>query len=64
MLARERALENPPHLYNTLVHGLSQHATWGEQRHLKTLAWMMVGLSHSGGIRLSAWAPPVVRRAP
>ena len=56
-------MENTPHLYNTLVHVLSQHAEWGDQRHLKTLAWMMVGLMHSGWISLTAWAPYVVSRA-
>jgi hypothetical protein len=34
-----------------------------DQRHLKTLAWMMVGLIQSGWISLSAWAPYVVSRA-
>ena len=33
-------MENTPHLYNTLVHVLSQQATWLDQRHLKTLAWI------------------------
>jgi hypothetical protein len=50
-------VENTPHLYDTLVHVLSQHAKWLDQRHLKTLAWMMVGLMHSGWINLTAWAP-------
>ena len=50
-------MENTPHLYETLVLVLGQHATWVEQRHLKTLAWMMVGLIHSGWINLTAWAP-------
>jgi hypothetical protein len=56
-------MENTPHLYDTLVLVLGQHATWVDQRHLKTLAWMMVGLIHSGGISLTAWAPYVVSRA-
>ena len=56
-------MENTPHLYDTLVHVLSQHAKWLDQRHLKTLAWMMVGLMHSGWISLTAWAPYVVSRA-
>jgi hypothetical protein len=34
-----------------------------DQRHLKTLAWMMVGLIHSGRISLTAWVPYVVSRA-
>src|SRR5215813_1101678 len=56
-------MENTPHLYETLVLVLCQHATWVDQRHLKTLAWMMVGLIHSGWINLTAWAPYVVSRA-
>ena len=56
-------MENTPHLYDTLVLVLCQHATWVDQRHLKTLAWMMVGLIHSGWINLTAWAPYVVGRA-
>src|SRR5262249_2517779 len=56
-------MENTPHLYETLVLVLCQHATWLDQRHLKTLAWMMVGLIHAGGISLTAWAPYVVSRA-
>ena len=56
-------MENTPHLYDTLVLVLCQHATWVDQRHLKTLAWMMVGLIHSGWINLTAWAPYVVSRA-
>ena len=50
-------MENTPPLYDTLVCVLRHHATWLEQRHLKTLAWMMVGLIQSGWISLSAWAP-------
>jgi DDE family transposase len=56
-------MEHTPQLYDTLVHVLSQHATWLDQRHLKTLAWMMVGLIQSGWISLTAWAPYVVSRA-
>jgi hypothetical protein len=56
-------VEHTPHLYDTLVHVLSQHAEWSEQRHLTTLAWMMLGLLHSGWISLTAWAPYVVSRA-
>ena len=50
-------MENTPRLYDTLVDVLSQHAKWGDQRHLKTLAWMMVGLLQTGWINLRAWAP-------
>ena len=56
-------MEHTPQLYDTLVHVLSQQATWVDQRHLKTLAWMMVGLIQSGWISLTAWAPYVVSRA-
>ena len=56
-------MENTPHLYDTLVHVLSQHAKWVDQRHRKTLAWMMVGLLQAGGINLTAWAPYVGSRA-
>ena len=56
-------MEHTPQLYDTLVHVLRQHATWLDQRHLKTLAWMMVGLIQSGWISLTAWAPYVVSRA-
>ena len=56
-------MESTPRLYDTLVLVLCQHATWVDQRHFKTLAWMMVGLIHSGWISLTAWAPYVVSRA-
>src|SRR5215831_18580204 len=56
-------MEHTPQLYDTLVHVLRQHVTWLDQRHLKTLAWMMVGLIQAGGISLTAWAPYVVSRA-
>jgi len=57
------AMENTPHLYDTLVYVLSQHPKWLDRRHLQTLAWMMVGLMQSGWISLTAWAPYVVGRA-
>jgi hypothetical protein len=56
-------MENTPHLYDTLVHVLSQHDRWLDQRHLKTLAWMMVGLIQAGWISLTAWTPYVGSRA-
>src|SRR5437763_13831987 len=56
-------MENTPRLYDMLVHVLSQQATWLDQRHLKTLAWMMVGLIQAGWISLTAWTPYVVSRA-
>lgn len=56
-------MENTPYLYDTLVQMLRQHRKWLDLRHLKTLAWMMVGLIHSGSISLGAWAPFVISRA-
>ena len=44
-------MENTPYLYDTLVQVLRQHRQWLDLRPLKTLAWMMVGLIHSGSIR-------------
>ena len=52
-----------PPLYDTLVQVLSHHQNWLELRHLKTLAWMIVGLMPSGKIGLTAWAPYVHSRA-
>jgi hypothetical protein len=56
-------MENTSSLYDTLVQVLNQHANWLDFRHLKTLAWMMVGLIHSSSISLCAWTPFVVSRA-
>jgi hypothetical protein len=56
-------MENTPYLYDTLLRVLGQHTNWLDLRHLKTLAWMMVGLIHSSSISLCAWAPYVVSRA-
>ena len=56
-------MENTPYLYDTLVQVLRQHRNWIDLRHLKTLAWMMVGLIHSGSISLCAWTPFVISRA-
>jgi Transposase DDE domain len=61
--SRRIIMENTPYLYDTLVHVLRQHRNWLDLRHLKTLAWMMVGLIHSGSVSLCAWAPYVVSRA-
>jgi hypothetical protein len=61
--SRRIIMENTPYLYDTLIHVLGQHRNWLDLRHLKTLAWMMVGLIHSGQIGLCAWAPYVVSRA-
>ena len=56
-------MENTPRLYDTLVTVLSQHRNWLDLRHLKTLAWMMVGLIHSHTISLPEWVPFVHSRA-
>jgi Transposase DDE domain len=56
-------MESTPRLYDTLVTVLSQHQNWVDRRHLKTLAWMLVGLIQSGNISLTAWAPFVHSRA-
>src|SRR5262245_22620107 len=56
-------MESTPRLYDTLVAVLRQHQHWLDRRHLKTLAWMIVGLLQAGKISLTAWAPYVHRRA-
>jgi Transposase DDE domain len=56
-------MENTPYLYDTLVRVLSQHANGLDLRHLKTLAWMMVGLINSDSMSLGAWTPFVISRA-
>jgi hypothetical protein len=56
-------MEGTPRFYDTLVQVLSQHQNWVDLRHLKTLAWMLVGLIESGKISLTAWVPYVHSRA-
>ena len=56
-------MEGTPRLYHTLVQVLGQHENWLDRRHLKTLAWMVVGLIQSGNISLTAWVPYVHSRA-
>jgi hypothetical protein len=56
-------MEGTPRLYETLVHVLSQHQNWVDRRHLKTLAWMTVGLIQSGTIGLTTWVPYIRSRA-
>jgi hypothetical protein len=56
-------MESTPRLYETLAHVLSQHENWGDRRHLKTLAWMIVGLIQARVVSLTAWAPSVHSRA-
>ena len=56
-------MEGTPRFYDTLVQVLSQHQNWVDRRHLKTLAYMMVGLIQSDKISLTAWTPYVHSRA-
>jgi hypothetical protein len=56
-------MEGTPRLYDTLVYTLSQHENWVDRRHLKPLAWMMVGLMQASVVSLTAWAPYVHSRA-
>ena len=56
-------MESTPRLYETLVDVLGQHQNWLDLRHLKTLAWMTVGLMQAGTISLTAWVPYVQSRA-
>jgi hypothetical protein len=56
-------MESTPRLYETLVDVLHQHQKWLDLRHLKTLAWMTVGLIQAGTISLPAWVPSVQSRA-
>jgi len=50
-------MDGTPRLSNTLVQVFSQHQNWGDLRHLKTLACLVVGLIETGKISLTAWAP-------
>lgn len=56
-------MENTARLYNALVTVLIQHKNWLDIRHLKTLAWMILGLIESSTISLTAWTPYVQSRA-
>ena len=56
-------MENTFRLYDTLVKVLGEEPNWLDIRHLKTLAWMMVGLIASNVISLTEWAPFVQSRA-
>src|SRR5215510_9253033 len=56
-LPRRVTMERTPRLYDTLVQILGQQQNWLDRRHLKTLAWMTVGLIQSGNSSLTAWAP-------
>ena len=56
-------MESTPRLYDTLVHILRQQHNWLDPRHVKTLAWITVGLIQSGKISVTARAPYVLRHA-
>jgi hypothetical protein len=56
-------MERTPRLYETRVAIVRPHQHWLDRRHLKTLAWMMVGLIQAGKSHLTAWAPYVPSRA-
>jgi len=56
-------MENTSRLYDTLFKVLGEEPNWLDIRHLKTLAWMMVGLIASNVISLTEWAPFVQSRA-
>jgi len=56
-------MESTPQLYDTIIQVLRQYAPCRDVRHLKTLAWMMVGVILSGQIHLSAWTVYVRSRA-
>ena len=56
-------MESTPRLDDTLVQVLSPHENRADRRHLKRLAWMMVGLMQASVVSLTAWAPYVHSRA-
>lgn len=56
-------MENSSRLHDALVQVLGQEPNWLDVRHLKTLAWMMVGLIASHVISLAKWSPFVHSRA-
>lgn len=56
-------MKDTPDLYDTLLQVLRQHKNWLDVRHMKTLAWMMVGLIQTGRIALTSWESFVVSRA-
>ena len=51
-------MENTPYLYDTLLRMLGQHANWLDLRHLKTLAWMMVGTDRKNKAHFSLCLHP------
>ena len=56
-------MESTSQLYDTIIQVLRQYAPCRDVRHLKTLAWMVVGVIQSGQIHLSDWAVYVQGRA-
>ena len=58
-----KPMEYIPRLYCELVALLGQPRQWKDFRHLQTFVWMVVGLSHSGCVSLTAWVPFVSSRA-
>jgi len=56
-------MEKTPRLYSGLVELLGQPHQWRDVRHLQTLAWIVVGLIHTGCVSLTAWVPFVQGRA-
>lgn len=48
-----------PHLYSALWNYLAQWCLHKDLRHLKALAWMVVGLVYSQKLNLTAWEPYV-----
>ena len=50
-------------LYNQLQKLLGQSMPWADQRHLRTLIWMVIGLICSEGINLTKWTVYVRTRA-
>ena len=56
-------MEKSPRLYSELVQLCGQPGQWRDERHLQTLAWMVVGLIQAECINLTAWIPFVRGRA-
>lgn len=56
-------MENTPRLHDTLMEVYGQHDEWLDKRHLKVMAWMIVGLLRSAKISLTEWIPSTVTTA-
>ncbi len=56
-------MEVKSELYHMLLVVLSQVEKWLDKRHMKTLAWMVVGLIESEQIGLTRWIPYAEVRA-